>query len=399
MNDAENGSALKALDVETPALVYDERALLRNLSDVASVTRAAGARLLFSIKSFPLTSALYAMAPHLDGLATSSLFEARLAREVLGTRGTVHITTPGLRPDEIGAVRKLCDYVTLNSLPQWARFGRELVESAKCGLRVNPQLSLVSDPRCDPCRRHSKLGVPLEELVRALDGGAVQLGGLSGLHFHSNRVSADFGAWLTTVCHLDRHLGRLLRRLEWVNFGGGYLFDEAPDCAPLRQAVDLARASYGLEVFVEPGAGITRKAGYLVSTVLDLFTSDDKTVAVLDTTVNHMPEVFEYQFAPDVVGAVDFGPHRYLLAGCTCVAGDVFGEYAFEEPLEVGSRVVIANVGAYTLVKANMFNGVNLPAIYALTGAGESVLVKRYAYDDFASRWRAAPILPVRERA
>jgi carboxynorspermidine decarboxylase len=399
VNDAENGSALKALEIETPAFVYDEQALLRNLSDISSITRAAGARLLFSIKSFPLTSALDAMVPRLDGFATSSLFEAMLGREVLDMQGTVHITTPGLRPDEIGAIRELCDYVTLNSLLQWTRFGGELVERAKCGLRVNPQLSLVSDPRCDPCRRHSKLGVPLEQLVHAWEVDAAQFDGLSGLHFHNNRASTDFGAWLTTVRHLARHLGPLLRQLEWINFGGGYLFDEAHDCGPFRQAVELSRANYGLEVFVEPGASITRKAGYFVSTVLDLFRSDDKTVAVLDTTINHMPEVFEYQFAPDVVGAVKRGPHRYVLAGCTCVAGDVFGEYALEEPLEVGSRVVIANVGAYTLVKANMFNGVNLPAIYSLTGAGEPVLLKRYAYDDFASRWRAAPSLPLRERA
>ena len=70
----------------------------------------------------------------------------------------------------------------------------------------------------------------------------------------------------------------------------------------------------------------------------------------------------------------------------TCLAGDVFGEYAFDEPLEIGSRVIFANVGAYTLVKAHMFNGVNLPSIYAYTTEGKLELKKRFTYEDFKSR-------------
>ena len=80
-------------------------------------------------------------------------------------------------------------------------------------------------------------------------------------------------------------------------------------------------------------------------------------------------------------------PYEYLLAGCTCLAGDLFGTYGFNTPLAVGDRVVFGNSGSYTLVKASMFNGVALPSVYALTQDGELALRSSPSYEDFAARW------------
>ena len=173
--------------------------------------------------------------------------------------------------------------------------------------------------------------------------------------------------------------------------GGGYLFEEDGEpCGnmdSLRQVVDSLRSEYGVEVFIEPGSGLIRAAGYFVASVLDLFQSGGATVAVLDTTVNHMPEVFEYGFQPDILGCDDAAPHEYLLAGCTCLAGDLFGAYRFPEPLAVGDRVVFSNSGSYTLVKAHTFNGVALPSVYALTADGELVLKSSPSFAEYAARW------------
>jgi carboxynorspermidine decarboxylase len=143
---------------------------------------------------------------------------------------------------------------------------------------------------------------------------------------------------------------------------------------------------YGVEVFLEPGAGIVNAAGYLIASIIDVFTSDGKSIAVLDSTVNHLPEVFEYQFEPDVVEHIDDAAHEYILVGCSCLAGDIFGEYSFNEPLEVGTRLTFKNVGAYSLAKAHMFNGINLPSIYMMGESGSPKLLKEFTFDDFASR-------------
>jgi len=372
--------------VETPAFVYDEAAIARQLQVVTSLRGLTACKVLYTLKPFSIADALRSMAPGLNGFAASSLFEATLARDVIGGRGTVHVTTPGFRPSEIKALDQLCDYVAFNSLAQWRRFRGEMSGERKCGLRINPHWPLVADDRYNPCRQASKLGTPIDELERLLRREPSSLDGVGGLHFHTNCDAESFAPWLATVERIDERLGPLLHRVSWVNLGGGYLFDAPEEQATLVHAVDLLRSKYAVEVFIEPGATFVRDAGYIVASVIDRFCSDGREIAMLDTTVNHMPEVFEYQFEPDVLEHDDEAEHEYILAGCSCLAGDVFGLYAFDQPLEVGSRVVFTGAGAYTMVKAHMFNGINLPTIYARTEAGDVVLKKRFTYHDFLAR-------------
>jgi carboxynorspermidine decarboxylase len=173
--------------------------------------------------------------------------------------------------------------------------------------------------------------------------------------------------------------------------GGGYLYKADADVDALCKAVAAVKRHNGVDVYVEPGATMVRESGFIVSSVIDIFENDGKTIAILDTTVNHMPEVYEYQFEPDVLDHSDEGEFEYTLAGSSCLAGDIFGNYAFDEPLQVGSRVVFANQGAYTFVKAHMFNGINLPSIYARTPDAQFVLKRRFTYSDFTSRFGGTP--------
>ncbi len=372
----------------TPAFVYDEAVIRRLLDQVQPLRSELNVHVLFALKPLSFVPILEVMAPHLDGFAASSLFEARLARETLGDGGLVHLTSPGLRFDERREITSLCDYISFNSLSQWERYAGEASSSVSCGLRLNPQLSVVGDARHDPCRPHSKLGVPLDDLVTVLDRSPSTLDGIQGLHIHTNCDAEDFGDLLATAEHVTARLDPLLSRIEWINLGGGYLFGPDEPCDPLRSAVDIF-TSRGLRVFLEPGAGLIREAAVIVAAVVDLFDSGGRTVAVLDTTVNHMPEVFEYGFKPDVQGDDCGAPFSYTLAGATCLAGDVLGNYSFASPLAVGDRVTFENVGAYTVPKAHMFNGVDLPAIYARTTSGELQLMKEFGYATFAARWKA----------
>jgi carboxynorspermidine decarboxylase len=374
-----------AAAVETPALVMDERVIGGVLDAAEGLRERCGCRILYTLKPFFGPFVLELMKGRVDGFSASSPFEARLARSVLGDAGTVHVTSPGLRAGEMDELGTLCDFVAFNSLPQFRRLAPALGEGPKAGLRVNPQLSLVDDARYDPCRPHSKLGVPLDQLRKVLRGQPALIEGIHGLHLHSNCDDGDFTPLLMTARHVERRLRDWLPRMRWINLGGGYLIDRSTRPGPLAEAVGCLASRHAVDVYIEPGAAFVREAGYLVSEVIDLFRSGGKTVAVLDTTVNHAPEVFEYQFEPDVAGHDDDGEHEYLLAGSSCLAGDVFGEYGFDEPLRVGSRVILPSMGAYSFVKAHMFNGINLPTLYSVTADDALVCRRRFTYHDFAS--------------
>jgi len=374
----------------TPAYVFDHGALSSRCEVWRSRCLAPGVSQLFPLKCNSLTSTLRTISDYVDGFAVSSLFEARLAREYALRDQKIHFTSPGLRSDEIDAVLSYCDGVTFNSLSQWKRHKQDAVGTATCGLRLNPQISFVRDSRYDPSRERSKLGVPLEQIERALESDPKLFDGIEGVHFHTNCDSTDWSPLLLTVSKLAQRIPNFLRQCRWINFGGGYLLEDDTDLSKYWDAISLAR-EFNLEVVLEPGASISREAGVLVSTVVDIFESDGAQIAILDSSVNHLPEVFEYQYAPDVQGDAVDGEYSYTLAGSSCLSGDVFGEYGFHSPLEVGSKITFVGVGAYSVVKSHMFNGINLPAVYFKTKDGRLELQNISDYNDFRKRCGAEP--------
>jgi len=371
--------------VRTAAFIIDEAEIRSSSGRLRQLADDVGCKLLFSLKPLAVERAVRIIGEVVDGFSASSYFEAKLAREILGEAGSLHLCTPGIRRDEIEKLAQLCDYVVFNSISQWDLFQPEIRGRAQSGIRLNPELSFVEDRRYDPCRRFSRLGVSIGDLANAFKG--TRRKDLTGIHFHTNCDSENFSELLQTVIATDRHLSPILEGLRWVNMGGGYIFAEGGAFDDFRRSVDVIRGNRDLEVFFEPGASFVRSAGFVVSSVLDIVARDGKQIAILDTTVNHMPEVFEYQFEPDVAEHVNDGKYEYILAGCSCLAGDLFGEYAFDKPLKIGSRITFENLGAYTLVKANMFNGINLPSIYLLDQTGDLELIKQFSLEDFVSRF------------
>jgi len=377
-----------AESIATPAFVYEEEFIRHRCEHIRQIADRAGCRLLYSLKALTLPWVLELIGPHVQGFSASSLYESKIARDVLKAEGTVHLTTPGLRPDEVGKISEYCDYVSFNSISQWLRHKDDLADNLEIGLRVNPEVSFLDDPRYDPCRAYSKLGAPIRAVKEALDHSYPHFHGLSGLLIHNNCNSPDFQELLSTVQKLESELGCILDSSQWINLGGGYLFDkDSVNLDAFYEAVGSLKSRHGLEVFIEPGSAFVRDAGFLVSTVLDLIENGGKAIAILDTSVNHVPESFEYEWRPDVLTDIEGGRYRYIIAGATCLAGDVFGEYSFAKPLEIGSKVVMYGVGSYNLVKAHTFNGLPLPSIYTLGAGGEVTLVKAFTLKEQSQKW------------
>lgn len=362
----------------SPAFIIDEERVLANLQPLAALREQADVRILYSIKALPLLHLLELLKDHVDGFSVSSLFEARLAREILGQGGNIHLTSPGLRPDEFSELATLCSHISFNSLSQQQNL-QHLAEQISKGLRVNPKRSFAKDQRYDPCRTYSKLGVAIDRLASALPPC------IEGLHVHNIFASHSFQPLLETLDDVLPLLKRY-RQLTWLNLGGGYLYHDIPDQSAVINAIQQLKAERAIEVFIEPGKAVIGNAGYLMTTVLDAFDSDGKTVLILDTSVNHHPEVFEYQRSPQLLEAVDQGEYAAILAGSSCLAGDVFGEYCFARLPEPGERLLFANVGAYSLIKANRFNGYNLPDVYSVT-AGKWRLCKHYDFANYRQQW------------
>lgn len=379
---------LKDSVYSSPAFVIDEIKLIQALEVLADLRVQCGCKILYSIKALPFSAVINIAKPFVDGFSVSSLFEARLAAELIRQgsspisteQGSIHLTSPGIRPDELDELSLLCTHISFNSLTQYQRHVEAAQAQTSVGLRINPKLSFLHDQRFDPCRQHSKLGVAIEELSH--------LHQIQGLHLHTVFSATDFIPLIKTIDKLQPFLGMGLAEFKWLNIGGGYLFDQINDYRPFVELVTKLIRDFGLDVYIEPGKAVIGQAGHLVATVLDSFISDGVNIVILDTSINHNPEVFEYQRQPELHEHEPCGRYTSILAGSTCLAGDVFGTYQFQKPLKVGDKVIFKNIGAYSLIKANRFNGYNLPDIY-LSNDLNVKKVKHYDYQDYRRQWLA----------
>ncbi|MEZ5851474.1 MAG: carboxynorspermidine decarboxylase [Hyphomicrobiaceae bacterium] len=370
-------------DIRTPAYVLDVAALKRNLATVARIRRESGAKVLLATKAWALPAAFPLMRDTLDGTTASGEYEARMGREEFGKE--VHVYAPAYAPGEVERLLAYADHVYFNSPEQIARFGGAVKAAGrKMGVRVNPGYSnaTLGGALYDPCAPCSRFGTVRTQL------DAVPWDDIDILHTHTLCESLADGS-VGLITHVATELAPYVQRVKTVNFGGGHFVNKPGyDVGKLIAAIKAFRAEFGVEVVLEPGAGIVVDTGYLVATVIGIH-HNEKDIAILDTSAScHMPDVLEVPYTPDIVGAGEPGvhPHGYILGGKTCMTGDVIGEYSFPAPLAVGSRVVFTDMMQYSFVKNNMFNGTPLPDLAMLDGDGTYRVLRSFGYDEFRRR-------------
>ncbi len=371
--------------VPTPCYVVDLQALRANLELLARVKARAGCRILLAQKGFSMFSVYPLVRQHLDGVCASSPHEARLGREEMG--GEVHAFAAAYSDSDFTELAGLCDHIVFNSFAQWEQFKGPLAAAGRRlspGLRVNPGYSEVAVALYNPCAPGSRLGIRRA----AFEGRSLE--GIEGLHFHC-LCEENADALEHVLAHVEAQFADFFGRLRWINFGGGHHITRPDyDVERLIRIVTGFRARYPhLQVYLEPGEAVALNTGWLAATVLDVVQAD-KPVAILDASAAaHMPDVLEMPYRPNVLGAGKPGekPWTCRLAGLTCLAGDVIGEYSFDAPLKVGDKVVFADMAHYTMVKNTTFNGVRLPSIATWDELGGGFrLVREFGYEDFKRR-------------
>ena len=367
----------------TPCYVLDERLLQRNLEVLDGVQRRTGCNILLALKGFSMYAVFPLVGRYLKGITASSLFEARLGAEEMGKE--VHAYAPAYVPGEFPELLRYADHIVFNSFDQWQKYKPQAQGAGRhisCGIRVNPEYAEIETPLYNPCYQHSRLGVTPANFDPA------RLDGIEGLHFHA--MCEQNSDTLERIAQkVDEKFGTYIRGMKWLNMGGGHHITRADyDIPRLERVIQHFQQKYSVQVYLEPGEAIALNTGYLVVQVLDVV-NNGMLIALLDTSAAcHMPDVLEMPYRPNIIGAGKPGElaHTYRLGGLTCLAGDVIGDYSFAEPLRTGDRLVFCDMAHYTMVKNNMFNGVNLPDIALYNDAEGSRVLRRFGYEDYKSR-------------
>ena len=378
---------MRIQDVPTPCYVVDEAKLIRNLELLKKVQEEAGCRILLAQKAFSMFYEYPLIGQYLAGTTASGLYEARLGREEMGKEN--HVFSPGYREQEMDEIVSVCDHVIFNSFSQLKKYRDRCLGRTSIGLRINPECSTQGDHAIyDPCAPGSRLGVTLENFKKALLEDPDALEGVEGLHFHTlcEQNSADLERTLRAA---EEKFGDYIGQMKWLNMGGGHhITREDYDVELLIRCVRRVKDTYGVEVYLEPGEAVALNAGYLVTEVLDVVDNGIRTLILDASAACHMPDVLEMPYRPPLKDSGKPGEkaYTYRLSSCTCLAGDVIGDYSFDREIGPGDRLCFEDMAIYSMVKNNTFNGIGLPHIAVLSAGGDCRVIRSFGYDDFKCR-------------
>lgn len=372
---------MSEFQVSTPCYLIDRSRLKENLTILDGIRKRVGCKLLFSQKAFSCYPFYSMMSRYLDGTSATGEYEAQLAH--LYFQGENHVCAAAYLPEEITTLCGISDHIVFNSPRQLHRFGGQAVAAGcKVGLRINPELPLQRFSDYDPCAPNSRFGATLAQFPRE-DRKLI-----SGLHVHAlYEQNSDALEQLVEV--IIRQYAGLLPSLEWINLGGGHALTRPEyDVDGLERCCRRLQEDYGLTVYLEPGEAIAWQAGYFVTTVLDIV-ENGMPIAIVDASaVCHTPDVTELGYHPPLLQSVEEEKGRYLIriAGRSCLPEDVFGDYFFDRPLQIGSQLVFADMAINTITKAVMYTGMPLPCVAVREPDGTCTVLHSFSFSDYKNR-------------
>lgn len=362
--------------LDTPYYLIDERRLLKNLKIIQRVRDYCGAKSVLALKCFSTWSVFGLMKKYMDGTTSSSPYEARLGYKKFGKE--VHVYSVGFSKEDIREVSHFCDKIIFNSISQLEKF-YPLIHSCKIGLRLNPEVSYSCFDLADPARKFSRLGVINRKLLFKI------LPLISGVMFHFNCENDNFKNLSTNIDYISQEYADLLKHLEWVSLGGGIYFTKKgypleKFCKKLKEFSNR----FKLQIYLEPGETTITESTQLVTRVLDIV-HNQIDIAIVDASIEaHMLDLLVYRQNAKIED-MDRGGFKYMIAGRSCLAGDVFGTFNFPKRLKIGSIIKFFDAGGYTMVKKNWFNGLKMPSIAVKRLNGKIDVVRRFSYKDFVN--------------
>lgn len=387
--ESQTGGIMEGLkQLPTPCYVVDEDRIKKNLELLQSVRERSGCHILLAQKAFSMYHLYPLIGTYLNGTTASGLYEARLGAEEMGKEN--HVFAAAYREDEFAEIARLCDHIVFNSFGQLERFQNTALKAGKSvGIRINPECSTQEGHEIyDPCAPGSRMGITWEQFQKEEEcKGADFLKGVEGIHFHT-LCEQDADALQTTLHAVEKNFGSCLKKMKWLNMGGGHhITREGYDIELLISCIRHVKKSYGVEVYLEPGEAVALNAGFLVTRVLDVTENGIINVILDASAACHMPDVLEMPYRPPLrqAGAPGEKAVTCRLGGPTCLAGDIIGDYSFDKKPKPGDYLIFEDMAIYSMVKNNTFNGMKLPAIVWKQGK-EFRVVKAFGYEDFKSR-------------
>ena len=369
--------------IPSPSYVIDIKVLEDNLKIFNQLKTETNVKIFLALKAFSLKNLFPIISNVLDGVCASGLNEAKLGKKYF--KGLISTYSPAFKDSEFNDIIKHSQHITFNSISQINRYKKLCVnKNIDIGVRINPLYSEVEVSKYNSSNLNSRLGIHINQLNK------LDFTDIKGIHFHS-LCEQNFNSLENTWNKIWPYLKNVVKNLDWINLGGGHHITRSDyNLNKLTNFLLKLKTITNCQIILEPGEAVVFQSGVLVGEILDYIHGDNykiPNIAITDISpVCHMPDVIEAPYRPFLMNEPYKGIN-VILAGPSCLAGDIIGEYNFIEKPKIGDKVVFLDQAHYTLVKTNFFNGIKHPEVVLWNSDNNDFkVIKTFDFNDFELR-------------
>jgi diaminopimelate decarboxylase len=399
----------------TPVYVYSKATLLDHYSRIQTAFAEVNPLICYSVKSCANLTVCRTLVDAGAGLDVVSGGELHRACAAGCNPQLIVYAGVGKTDAEIRlALKERIGLLNVESEAEFenlARIARQESVPCQCALRVNPDVDPLTHRYTSTGNKETKFGVDIERALAFFRKyGRDSHVRLVGLHLHLGSPiysTEPYVSGITKALALRNTLHQEGFNVQVLDIGGGFGADyttgRSPNAKQYADAiVPLLRepVSQGMRVILEPGRSIAANAGILLTRVVYMKTSGDKTFAICDAGMNTLLrpshyEAFHFMWAahpkdgfvpparaevPDLKGLKPMD-----VVGPLCETGDFLALDRMMPPLERGDVLAIFTAGAYGMSMASRYNSSPLPAEVMVDGDRCTVIRRRETYADITA--------------
>ncbi len=283
----------------------------------------------------------------------------------------------------------------VESLPELERINEvatKIGKTASVVFRLNPDVAGGGHDKISTGRSHDKFGLGAENVTKGFEAAStmenVTALGLS-MHIGSQVFTVEsFREAFDKLPALVESLREGGHEITRLDIGGGFpivyddekLLDLDAYAAWVRDII----APLNTEIIMEPGRYLVGNAGVLLTEVLYIKETDDRSFLVIDAAMNDLlrPALYDAFHGIEAVANRSNAATTYDVVGPVCESSDIFAEQRNLPTMAQGDLAVIRSAGAYGFSMASNYNTRPLPAEVLVDGSNHAIIRQRQSFDD-----------------
>ena len=358
--------------VKTPFYVYSKKTLLRHFNQIKEAFKELNPLICFAVKSNSNIDILKILKEEGAGFDIVSGGELYLLKKIKALPDKIVFAGVGKSEEEIkDAIKYGILLFNCESLPEIELINKIAKRKVNIALRINPDVVPKTHKYITTGKKDTKFGISIYELNNILkEIKKFENINLIGIHFHLGSQILEPFPYIVALKKILNSL-KIFEyynyRIEYLNIGGGFgaIYKNEEPMLPYQLAnkiVPLIKNRFKL--IMEPGRYIVANAGILVTKVLFVKKSLNKTFVIVDAGMNTLIRPTLYNAYHHIIPVIKKSNEKFKVdvVGPICETGDYFAKDRVIPKVESGDFLVIKTAGAYGRVMASNYNARPLQA-------------------------------------